>query len=65
MFLVGLDFVGDKLMEVDVFSPRRPGPPAPLRNQTSPRPSSLASNARLTLHQNYGPALDNRRLATL
>ena len=36
MFLVGLDIVGDKLMEVNVFSPGGLGTSAPSTTPTSP-----------------------------
>ena len=46
MFLVGLDIVGDKLMEINVFSPGGLGSARRSTRSTSPTASSMRSSAR-------------------
>jgi glutathione synthase len=65
MFLVGLDIVGDKLMEVNVFSPGGLGSCQRLYGTNFAEAVIAGLERKIDLHQHYGPALDNRRLATL
>ena len=66
MFLVGLDIVGDKLMEVNVFSP---GGLGQLRERSTRRGFTDAVidalEHKVELRRHYGGALPNARLATL
>jgi glutathione synthase len=65
MFLVGLDIVGDKLMEVNVFSPGGIGSCEQLYDTdfTGVVIDALEHKANLRTH--YGSRLDNTRLATM
>ena len=64
MFLVGLDIVGDKLMEVNVFSPGGLGSCQSLYD-TNFSPAIIEDLERkVSLRQHYGYDLDNIRLAT-
>jgi glutathione synthase len=65
MFLVGLDIVGDKLMEVNVFSPGGLGSCEKLYKArfTDAVIDALEHKAALAVH--YRSKLDNRTLATL
>ena len=65
MFLVGLDIVGDKLMEVNVFTPGGLGSCQALYDvDFAPAViADLERKRRIALH--YGSELDNLRLATL
>ena len=65
MFLVGLDIVGDKLMEVNVFSPGGLGSCETLYKArfTDAVIDALEHKAALAVH--YRSRLDNRTLATL
>jgi glutathione synthase len=65
MFLVGLDIVGDKLMEVNVFSPGGLGSCQRLYGANFAVPVIADLERKVELHRHYGPALDNLRLATL
>jgi glutathione synthase len=65
MFLVGLDIVGDKLMEINVFSP---GGLGSARQTTKVDFASVVIGdleRKLDLRASYGPRLDNVTLATL
>jgi glutathione synthase len=65
MFLVGLDVVGDKLMEVNVFSPGGLGSCQSLY-ETDFSPAVIeALEHKVALHPHYGAQLDNVRLATI
>ncbi len=65
MFLVGLDLVGDKLMEVNVFSPGGLGSCQRLYGAHFAEAVISDLERKVELHRHYGPAIDNRRLATL
>jgi glutathione synthase len=65
MFFVGLDIVGDKLMEVNVFSPGGLGSCEQLYGIDFTEPVIADLERKLALRDHYGNALDNRRLATL
>ena len=64
MFLVGLDIVGDKLMEVNVFSPGGLGSCQHLYDVDFTQPVIEALEAKVELRRSYDN-LDNARLATL
>jgi glutathione synthase len=64
MFLVGLDIVGDKLMEVNVFSPGGLGSCERLYEIDFTEPVIEALERKVALRQHY-PGLDNAHLATL
>jgi glutathione synthase len=65
MFLVGLDIVGDKLMEVNVFSPGGLGTCQSLYEVDFPASVIEALEHKVELRGHYGATLDNSRLATL
>jgi glutathione synthase len=65
MFFVGLDIVGDKLMEVNVFSPGGLGSCEHLYGIDFNEPVIADLERKLALREHYGNALDNRRLASL
>ena len=65
MFLVGLDIVGDKLMEVNVFSPGGLGSCEKLYDVDFTETVIEALERKVALRPNYEPTLDNARLATL
>jgi len=65
MFLVGLDIVGDKLMEINVFSPGGLGSCERLYGVNFAEAVILDLQRKLELRSAYGPGLSNRRLATL
>jgi glutathione synthase len=64
MFLVGLDIVGDKLMEVNVFSPGGLGSSQHLYEVDFTQPVIEALERKVELRKSYR-GLDNARLATL
>jgi len=64
MFLVGLDIVGDKLMEVNVFSPGGLGSSEILYEVDFTEPVIEALERKIDLRSSYDN-LDNARLATL
>ena len=64
MFLVGLDIVGDKLMEVNVFSPGGLGSSQHLYEVDFTQPVIEALERKIELRRSY-PELSNARLATL
>lgn len=65
MFLVGLDIVGDKLMEVNVFSPGGLGSCQKLYGVDF-APAIINDLARkVDIRQHYGITLDNTTLATI
>ena len=65
MFLVGLDIVGDKLMEVNVFSPGGLGSCQRLYGTNFAEAVIAGIERKVEVRRHYGHALDNRRLATL
>jgi glutathione synthase len=65
MFLVGLDIVGDKLMEVNVFSPGGLGSAQRLHGPNFAEAVIAGLEDKVELRRHYGAALTNRRLATL
>jgi glutathione synthase len=65
MFLVGLDIAGDKLMEVNVFSPGGLGSCQRLYGPNFAEAVITALERKVELRKHYGSSVDNRRLATL
>ena len=65
MFLVGLDIVGSKLMEVNVFSPGGLGSVGILHDVDFASPIIEALEKKVRLRQHYGSSLANVTLATL
>lgn len=65
MFLVGLDIVGDKLMEVNVFSPGGLGSAGELSETDFASAVIEALEHKVVLHEAYGHTLPNAVLATL
>lgn len=64
MFLVGLDIVGDKVMEVNVFSPGGLGSSQRLYDVDFTEPVVEALERKVEFHRLYLD-LDNAHLATL
>jgi glutathione synthase len=65
MFLVGLDIVGAKLMEINVFSPGGLGTCQTLYNENFAEAVIAALERKIALRPHYPTHLDNARLATL
>jgi glutathione synthase len=65
MFLVGLDIVGDKLMEVNVFSPGGLGSCQQLYDVDFAPAIIKDLERKAGMRAHYGPQLHNRALATL
>jgi glutathione synthase len=65
MFLVGLDIVGDRIMEVNVFSPGGLGSCDKLYGTSFPSVVIDAVERKVDLRRHYGGELSNSRLATL
>jgi glutathione synthase len=65
MFLVGLDIVGDKLMEVNVFSPGGLGSCESIYEAKFTDAVIDALERKVELRRHYGQTLGNARLATL
>lgn len=65
MFLVGLDIVDDKLMEINVFSPGGLGSAQKLTGIDFTRVVIEDLERKLTYRHYYGPQLQNVRIATL
>lgn len=65
MFLVGLDVVGHKLMEVNVFSPGGIGSVSSLHEMDFTLPIVEALERKVALHESYRRTLTNVALATL
>ncbi|MDO5676236.1 MAG: glutathione synthetase [Propionibacteriaceae bacterium] len=65
MFLVGLDIVGDKLMEVNVFSPGGLGSCQNLYEENFAIPVIEDLERKLEVRKHYGSQLSNASLATL
>lgn len=66
MFLVGLDIVGDKLLEINVFTPGGLGRLTAMHGVDFPELVVLSLEEKLRLRSSYGTStLTNARLATL
>ena len=65
MFLVGLDIVGDKLMEVNVFSPGGLGSCQELYETDFAATVIEDLERKVALRQHYGPGMSNQRLAAI
>jgi glutathione synthase len=65
MFLVGLDIIGDKLMEVNVFSPGGLGSCEGLYKASFTDAVIEALERKVGLRRHYGATVSNIRLATL
>jgi glutathione synthase len=65
MFLVGLDIVGNKLMEINVFSPGGLGSASKLERVDFMRPVIEAMERKVAYRRWARGTIDNRRLATL
>ena len=65
MFLVGLDIVGDKLMEINVFSPGGLGSCEKIYRARFTEAVIDALEHKVELRAQYPAGLDNRRWATL
>ena len=65
MFLVGIDIVGDKILEVNVFSPGNLGSCSRLAGVDFSVPIMEAMERKVAIADQYAHAFDNRHLATL
>lgn len=65
MFLVGLDIVGDKLMEVNVFSPGGLGSSGALYDVDFTSAVLEDLERKISIRQHYGSGLSNIELATM
>jgi glutathione synthase len=65
MFLVGLDIVGDKMMEANVFSPGGLGSAAGIHEVDFAAAVIEALERKLQIRAGYGPSLSNTALATM
>jgi len=65
MFLVGLDIVGDKLMEANVFSPGGLGSAGQLYEEDFAAAVIEALERKMPLRASYGPSMPNAALATM
>ena len=65
MFLVGVDIVGDKILEVNVFSPGNLESCSALAGVDFSVPILDAIERKIVIAAQYGSAFDNRHLATL
>ncbi|CAN7337633.1 glutathione synthetase [Mesorhizobium sp. LjNodule214] len=65
MFLVGLDIVGDKLLEINVFTPGGLAPLADMYKTDFATRVIVALEEKATLRRAYGKTMPNSRLATL
>lgn len=65
MFLVGLDIVGDKLLEINVFTPGGLGRLAAMHGVDFSETVILSLEEKLRIRSSYGSTLTNARLATL
>ena len=65
MFLVGLDIVGDKLLEINVFTPGGLGRLAAMYGVDFSETVILSLEEKLRIRSSYGSTLANARLATL
>jgi glutathione synthase len=65
MFLVGIDIVGDKILEVNVFSPGNLGSCSRLAGVDFTVPILEAMERKVAIAAQYAQAFDNRHLAVL
>ncbi len=65
MFLVGVDIVGDRILEVNVFSPGNLGSCSKLAGADFSVPIIEAVERKVAIASQYAHAFDNRHLATL
>ncbi|MEO9338665.1 glutathione synthetase [Mesorhizobium sp. SB112] len=65
MFLVGLDIVGDKLLEINVYTPGGLGRLTKMYGVNFEEAVILSLEEKLRIRSSYGRALTNARLATL
>ncbi len=65
MFLVGIDIVGDKLMEINVFSPGGLNNVGLLEGEDFIKEVIKAIEKKVYYKQIYGDKIDNRRISTL
>jgi glutathione synthase len=65
MFLVGLDIVGDKLMEVNVFSPGGLGSAQRMEGEDFSVAVIEAIERKVEYKRHYGGQISNKRLATM
>ena len=65
MFLVGIDIVGDKILEVNVFSPGNLGSCSTLAGVDFAVPIVDAIERKVAIKAQYAHAFDNRQLAVL
>ena len=65
MFLVGIDIVGDKILEVNVFSPGNLGSCSRLAGVDFSEPVLDAIERKVAIAAQYALSFDNRRLAVL
>ena len=65
MFLVGIDIVGDKILEVNVFSPGNLGSCSTLSGVDFAVPIIDAIERKVAIKAQYAHAFDNRQLAVL
>ncbi len=65
MFLVGLDIVGDKILEINVFTPGGLPDIAALHGVDLSVDVIMSLEQKINMRQNYGGKLSNRALATL
>ncbi len=65
MFLVGLDLVGDKLMEANVFSPGGLGSASDLHGEDFASAVIEALEQKVAIRPGYGASLPNAALATM
>lgn len=65
MFLVGLDIVGDKLLEINVFTPGGLNNLSQLYETDFPQTVIEALERKVAIKAGYGAAIGNREMATL
>ncbi|MEO6582264.1 MAG: glutathione synthetase [Sphingomicrobium sp.] len=65
MFLVGIDIVGDKILEVNVFSPGNLGSCSRMAGVDFSVPILDAIERKVAIAEQYAHSFDNRHLATL
>ncbi len=65
MFLVGIDIVGDKILEVNVFSPGNLGSCSRLAGADFTVPVLESIERKVRIAKDYGRAFDNRHMAVL
>ena len=65
MFMVGLDIVGDKLLEINVFTPGGLGRLTAMYGVDFPEAVMQSLEEKLRIRSSYGATLANARLATL